>query len=218
MNDFFNRKVIRKNTGINLKSLVDPIVTNSMNVESYIVRIYRRGRNGNLIGIVETAVSGWQKPFQSASELADILLSPKSRPDRFDNDVTNLQSIEDENNFQNLESPENKVKQDHNLFIGRNVMYIRIITLPVQPNKVDETVKMFKESVAPMFKQQKGLKSGYLVGNKANGKLESVTLWDSEADASALDNTGFYEKWTNMLAPNLAGNALREQNEVFYQF
>lgn len=97
-------------------------------------------------------------------------------------------------------------------------MFIRIISLPVQPTQVENAVQMFKKSIAPQFQQQKGLKAGYLVGNKASGKIESVTLWESEADASALDSSGFYDKWTAMLTPYLSGSVIREQNEVLCQF
>lgn len=97
-------------------------------------------------------------------------------------------------------------------------MFIRIITLPVQPDRIDEAVKMFKDTIAPMFQQQKGLKAGYLVGDRKSGKMESVTLWETEAAASALDASGFYDQWTAKLNPLLTGTAGREQNEVFFQF
>jgi hypothetical protein len=50
-----------------------------MQVENYIVRIYRRGRNKVLVGVVEAAASGWQKPFRNVSELMYILVAPKRR-------------------------------------------------------------------------------------------------------------------------------------------
>ena len=52
-----------------------------MRAESYVVRIYRRGRaNRNaVIGIVEAVRSGRQKPFQNLEELTQILASPGAR-------------------------------------------------------------------------------------------------------------------------------------------
>jgi hypothetical protein len=75
----------------------DLIMTNSMNVENYIVRIYRRSRSGMLVGIVENAESGWQKPFRSVEELTDIITSPKHRSGWLKNVVTETQSKGDEN-------------------------------------------------------------------------------------------------------------------------
>jgi hypothetical protein len=66
-------------------------MTNSMNVECYVVRIYRRGRNGLLVGVVETAATGWQKPFRNVSELTDILTLPRHRSGLFKNGEANSQ-------------------------------------------------------------------------------------------------------------------------------
>jgi heme-degrading monooxygenase HmoA len=97
-------------------------------------------------------------------------------------------------------------------------MYARAITLPLQPGKTDQAIQIFRESIAPMFKQQKGFKDGYLVGDRGTGKAVSITLWETEADATALDTSGFYQQWTTMLAPCLAGSAAREQDEVYFRF
>ncbi len=97
-------------------------------------------------------------------------------------------------------------------------MYVRAITLPVQPNKVENAIGVFKTTIAPMFQQQKGFKGGYLVGDRNTGRTLSVTLWETEAEASALDSSGFYEKWTSMLTTFLSGTAAREQDEVYLNF
>ena len=48
-----------------------------MQEESYVVRIYRR--DSAVVGVVEAARTGWQKPFQSLQELAEILAEPEGR-------------------------------------------------------------------------------------------------------------------------------------------
>ena len=56
-----------------------------MRAETYVVRIYRRRRSDRdaVIGVLEAARSGWQKPFQSLQELAAILAAPgRARPRR----------------------------------------------------------------------------------------------------------------------------------------
>jgi heme-degrading monooxygenase HmoA len=97
-------------------------------------------------------------------------------------------------------------------------MYIRAITLPVQPSKTDEAIRLFRESVAPIFQQQKGFKGGYLVGDRKTGKAMSFSLWETEADASVMDSSGAYQKWTALLAPYLVGPTVREQDEVYLEF
>jgi hypothetical protein len=47
-----------------------------MNVESYVVRIYRRGVDGGVAGVVEDALSRRKKAFHSIAELSDWLGRP----------------------------------------------------------------------------------------------------------------------------------------------
>ena len=97
-------------------------------------------------------------------------------------------------------------------------MYTRAITLPIQPGKIEKAISVFETSIAPMFQQQKGFKSGYLVGDRSTGKAVSFTFWETEANASALDSSGFYEKWVAMLKDLLSAPPSREQDEVYLQF
>jgi hypothetical protein len=46
----------------------------------------------------------------------------------------------------------------------------------------------------------------------------SFSLWETEADATVMDTSGAYQKWTAMLPSCLAGPAVREQDEVYLQF
>ncbi len=97
-------------------------------------------------------------------------------------------------------------------------MYARAISLQFHPGKIDEAIRLFRDSIAPIFQQKKGFKSGYLVGGRNTGKAISFSLWETEADATVMDTSGAYEKWTAMLAPCLAAPAVREQDEVYLQF
>jgi heme-degrading monooxygenase HmoA len=97
-------------------------------------------------------------------------------------------------------------------------MYTRAITLPIQPGKVEKAINIFETTVAPMFQQLKGFKGGYLVGDRASGRTVSFTLWDSETDASALDTSGFYDKWVGMLKEVMSEQSSREQDELYLQF
>lgn len=97
-------------------------------------------------------------------------------------------------------------------------MYTRAITLPLQPGKVDKAIAVFEKTIVPMFQQQKGFQGGYLVGDRSNGKAVSITLWDTEANATALDTGGFYQKWVAMLDDFLSSPAVREQDEVYLRF
>ncbi|MCI0654540.1 MAG: hypothetical protein L0Y39_08700 [Methylococcaceae bacterium] len=97
-------------------------------------------------------------------------------------------------------------------------MYVRAITLPLKPDKIDEAVRLFRDSIAPMFQKRKGFQQGYLVGDRSAAKAVSITLWDTEADATSLDTSGFFTEWTGMLKSCLDGQAVRDQDEVYFQF
>jgi heme-degrading monooxygenase HmoA len=97
-------------------------------------------------------------------------------------------------------------------------MYTRAITLPLQSGKIDEAIRLFQDSIAPIFKKQKGFKGGYLVGDRNTGKAVSFSLWETEADATAMDTSGVYQQWVAMLANVLAEPPVREQYEVYLQF
>ena len=97
-------------------------------------------------------------------------------------------------------------------------MYARAITLPIQPGKVDQAIEVFGKTIAPMFKQQKGFIDGYLLGDGKTGNTVSLTLWDTEANASAVETSGFYQKWVAMLSDIMTGPSVREQNEVYLRY
>ena len=97
-------------------------------------------------------------------------------------------------------------------------MYTRAITLPLKPGQVDKAIGVFEKTIAPMFQQQNGFQGGYLVGDRRNGKAVSITLWDTEANASALDSSGFLQKWVGILDEFMSSPAVREQDEVYLRF
>ena len=95
-------------------------------------------------------------------------------------------------------------------------MYARVITLQLQPGKLDEVMHLTQDSILPLLKRQ-GIKGGYLVGDRNTGKAVFIGLWETEADATAVDTSGLYQQWVASLAQCLAGPPVREQYEVYLQ-
>ena len=73
-------------------------------------------------------------------------------------------------------------------------MIARVNTFQVASDKVDETIKSFKEDVFPAVKLQKGYRSGYLLTDRKTGKCISIGFWDGEKDAVADEQSGAYQK------------------------
>jgi heme-degrading monooxygenase HmoA len=59
---------------------------------------------------------------------------------------------------------------------------------------MDETIKIYEDSVVPAAKSQKGFKKAYLLTDPKTGKGMSCTLWDSEEDAVANEQSGYYQE------------------------
>ena len=71
-------------------------------------------------------------------------------------------------------------------------MYARVTTTQIAPDKVDEAIRLWRDSVMPAAKQQKGFKSGRLLIYRKTGKGLSVGLWETEADLRATGETSAY--------------------------
>jgi heme-degrading monooxygenase HmoA len=64
-------------------------------------------------------------------------------------------------------------------------MYARAVRVQVSPDKVDEVIRLWRDSVLPSVQQQKGFKNVRLLVERQTGKIMSVGLWETEADFGA---------------------------------
>jgi len=96
-------------------------------------------------------------------------------------------------------------------------MYARFTIVQVKPDKIDETIKIYKESVVPGAKAQKGYQGIYLFTDRSTGKGYSISLWDSEADAVANEQSGYYKEQVNKFIEYFAGPPVQEGYEVAVQ-
>ena len=74
-------------------------------------------------------------------------------------------------------------------------MHVRAATVQVQPDKVQEAIDVFKNSVVPAQKAQKGYQGSYLMTDASSGKGLAISLWESEADMMAGESSsGYYQE------------------------
>jgi len=64
-------------------------------------------------------------------------------------------------------------------------MYVRVVTTHVLPEKADEAIRIWRDSVMPAAKKQKGFKSARLLVDRKTGKSLAIGLWETEADLIA---------------------------------
>ena len=96
-------------------------------------------------------------------------------------------------------------------------MFARLTIVQVKPDKMDETIKIYEDSVVSAAKSQKGYKGAYLLTDPKTGKGISCTLWDSEEDAIATEQSGFYQKQVDKFKDVFTAPPAQEGYEVSVQ-
>ena len=99
----------------------------------------------------------------------------------------------------------------------RKTMFARVTVVQVKTDSLDETKKLYEESVIPAAKSQKGYRGAYMMSDPKTGKGLSFTLWDSEADANANEQSGYYQQQVAKFKDFLTSPPIREGYEVTVQ-
>ena len=76
-------------------------------------------------------------------------------------------------------------------------MFARVNLNQVSVENVDEVIKIWEESIIPAAKSQKGFCGAYLLTDRKVGKGMGITVWDSEEDAIANEQSGYYQEQLN---------------------
>lgn len=93
-------------------------------------------------------------------------------------------------------------------------MYAQMVRIQIQPGKIDEAIRIFKESVVPAVSGQPGFKNVYLLVDRESNKGVGFSLWETEADVAAVASSGFYQEQVGKFAAVFAAPPEREVYEV----
>jgi quinol monooxygenase YgiN len=93
-------------------------------------------------------------------------------------------------------------------------MHVRVTRVQIQPDKVDEAIRIYQESVVPAINQQAGFRSTQLINDRASGVGMAITVWESEAAMQASEANGFYQEQVAKFAPLLSSPPVREVFEL----
>ena len=96
-------------------------------------------------------------------------------------------------------------------------MFARFTIVQVDADKVDEVIKLYEDSVVPAAKSQKGYCGAYLFTDRKTGKGYSISLWDSEDDAIANEQSGYYKEQVGRFAEYFTAAPVQEGCEVSVQ-
>ncbi len=93
-------------------------------------------------------------------------------------------------------------------------MFARLTTLNVRQDKVDEAIAIYKKTVIPAARKQKGFAAAYLLSDRKTGKGISVTFWKSEEDALANEQNRYYQEQLIKFIDLMQTPPIREGYEV----
>jgi len=93
-------------------------------------------------------------------------------------------------------------------------MHARMTTIRTQPGKLAEAMDIARGSIAPHAKGQRGFKSLLALVDPEDDEIVFVSLWETEDDLEAGENSGYYEEQLGRLSTVLAGPANREAFEA----
>lgn len=100
---------------------------------------------------------------------------------------------------------------------GGCTMFARLTIIQVNIKRMDEAIKLYKESVVPAAKSQKGYRGIYLLTDRKTGKGISIAFWNSEEDAIANEQSGYYKEQVGKFKDLLTAPPVREGYEVSVQ-
>ncbi len=71
-------------------------------------------------------------------------------------------------------------------------MYVRAANVSIRPGKMQEVIDLHNDSLIPAAKAQKGWQGSYLMTDTVNGKILSITVWESEEEMVASETGSGY--------------------------
>jgi quinol monooxygenase YgiN len=95
-------------------------------------------------------------------------------------------------------------------------MFARITIVQTKVDKMDEAVKVAKESVIPAAKSQKGFVKADLL-TEPNGKGVFISFWDTEEDMLANEKSGYYQEQLAKFKDLFAAPPVHEDYNVAFQ-
>ena len=96
-------------------------------------------------------------------------------------------------------------------------MFARVTTAYLSIDKADEAIRITGEDIMPAAKTQKGFRHFFAFSDRRTGKGITISIWDSEEDAIANEQGGYYQQQVGKLAPFFITAPVREGFEVSVQ-
>jgi len=93
-------------------------------------------------------------------------------------------------------------------------MFARMTILQIQPESAEAAIRLFRRSVVPEARKQKGYRGACLLADRGAGKAVAVTFWKTEKDALANEKSRFYQEQLVKFMRYFSGPPIREGYDV----
>ncbi len=93
-------------------------------------------------------------------------------------------------------------------------MYARMLKVKFGLDGVDEAIRLFRESVIPGCKTQGGFREGYFLDDRGTGECVLITIWDTEKDMLASEESSFFQDQLIKFMPLFRTPPIRESYEI----
>lgn len=95
--------------------------------------------------------------------------------------------------------------------------FARVTVTQMKPDRMQEGVDLYKESVVKEARAQKGYCGIYLLSDFDTGKSLSIAIWNSEEDAIANEQSGYYKAQVDKFKDLMTAPPVRESYRVTVQ-
>jgi heme-degrading monooxygenase HmoA len=96
-------------------------------------------------------------------------------------------------------------------------MRARVVTNQLQSGKTDEWVEIFRDSIVAASRQQPGFRGALALTDATTDTGIGITFWESEAELSATEASGFYREQIAKVGQVVAAPPVRALYEVRVQ-
>ncbi len=93
-------------------------------------------------------------------------------------------------------------------------MFVRLITVNLQLDKIDEAARIYQNDIIPVAQAQKGIRSVDFWVNRATGKGCSVAVWETEEDMKAGETSSYLREQIARVSKTFASQPVIEGFEV----
>jgi heme-degrading monooxygenase HmoA len=93
-------------------------------------------------------------------------------------------------------------------------MFARMTIMMIYPDRIDEAIALYKKSVIPAAKKQKGFRGVCLLTDIPSGKGIAVTFWNSKKDAEANEENLYYQEHLAKFLDMFSGPPIKEGYDV----